>query len=67
MPTGDRPVLTCPYCKEQKRLGYMKNVDKYHCWGCSKTFPRADAIPERYMNSGLPKVHGRYLPVIEDE
>jgi len=58
-----RPVLTCPYCKGQKRLGYMPKVDKYHCWECSNTFPRHAGIPDHYHDSGVPKVDGRYLPV----
>ena len=63
-----QPVLTCPYCKNQKRLGYTPRLDNYHCWECGSTFKRSDGVTT-YNGRGRPPKDGeRYLPMrLDDE
>ena len=63
----DRRVLTCPYCKNQKRLGYTPRLDNYHCWECGSTFKRSDGVSTYNEKGRLPKVDGRIMPVREDD
>lgn len=62
-----RPVLTCPYCKGQKRLGYMPKMDLYQCWDCDNSFKPSAGVSVYDERGRLPKVGERIMPVREDD